>query len=147
MNFLKPKASRDWMPVHNLHCSQAHQLWSPSMARIRPRETTLHPLFAYRYLLSQGLFVTSHCSRRSPSTSRWRTPSFFHMMVSAQASHSPFSWDMLKDPLGDNDNSHDLTLYFKISAVRRGRGGCCLWKQCFSKAPSLHALDTWSGGH
>lgn len=98
-DFLKSKTSRDWMPVHNLHCSQAHQLWGLSMARIRPRETTLRPLCsAYSYLLSQGS-LSPHCSRRIPSTSRWRTPSFFHMMMSAQASHSPFSWDMLKDPL------------------------------------------------
>lgn len=44
MDFLKSKASRDWMPVHNLHCSQAHQLWGLSTARIRPGETTLRPL-------------------------------------------------------------------------------------------------------
>lgn len=46
------------MPVHNLHCSQAHQLWSLNMAKIRPGETTLHPLCLPRLFVSS---VTALC--------------------------------------------------------------------------------------
>lgn len=55
LNSVKPKASRDWIQVPNLHCSQVHPLWRLSAAGLRPGETILHPLSpAYRDLLSQG---------------------------------------------------------------------------------------------
>lgn len=55
LNSVRRKASEDRMQVHNLHCPPVRPLWSLSVARMRPDETTLQPLSsAHPDLLSQG---------------------------------------------------------------------------------------------
>lgn len=55
LSSVRRKASKDWMQVRNLHCSQIHPPRRLSAARTRPGAILFHPLYsANQDFLSQG---------------------------------------------------------------------------------------------
>lgn len=83
------------MQVHKPHCSQAHHLWSQSVATIRSEETTLIPSIQPIFFLRLFMSPLTVLSLRSTSISRSKIPSFFHMSTFAPVIILPPSFPSL----------------------------------------------------